>query len=105
MPPLGDATNDLWPSDLTPESRGRRRAIARTLPESETQWPSASARRVSGFDCGGEAVDLHREPYFTNDKLGAALAARLSERPGRLVVVLPKHARVAGAKHHGRVSR
>ena len=86
-------SDDLWPSDVTPDLDGRRR---RDRPD-DAGIRSAAGRpgvrgAVSGFDRRRRRQTIYIESqYFTNDKLGAALAARLREPDGpEVMVVAPK---------------
>ena len=65
LPRRSASTSDLWPSDVTPDLTDVDVAIARTMPEFGTQAGDPGMRSaLSGFDCRGEAIDLHREPVL-----------------------------------------
>ncbi len=92
LPPISASTDDLWPSDLSADLKDADVAIARTLPASEAQ-PSVrecEALYLDSIAAATQTIYIENQ-YFTNDMLGAALAARLSEPDGpEVVVVTPK---------------
>jgi phospholipase D1/2 len=92
LPPAGDATGDLWPSDVTPDLADVNVAIARTLPESESQPAirECEALFVDSIAAAKRSIYIESQ-YFTNDRLADALAERLREPDGpELLVVTPK---------------
>ena len=83
---------DPWPRDADPDLRDVEVAIARTLPEFETQ-PAVRECETLLLDAIGAAKrSLYLESqYFTSDTLGQALAARLLEPDGpEVLVVVPR---------------
>ena len=92
MPPLGAATADLWPSDVTADLTDVNVAIARTVPQSDTQ-PAVRECEALFLDSIAQARQTIyiESQYFTNDALGRALAARLREPDGpEIVVIAPR---------------
>jgi phospholipase D1/2 len=91
MPRLAPSTSDLWPEDITPDITDVGVAISRTVPESNR--PAIRECETLFLDSIAAArTSIYIESqYFTNDKLGDALAARLTEADGpEIVVVSPK---------------
>ena len=85
-------TDDLWPADLTPDLTDVDVAIARTLPDSETQPAirECEALFLDSIAAAKRTIYIESQ-YFTNDTLGAALAARLREPDGpEILVVTPQ---------------
>jgi phospholipase D1/2 len=92
IPPVRESTGDLWPSDVTPDLEDVDVAIARTLPESETQSAvrECEALFLDSIAAAKQTIYVESQ-YFTNDILGTALVARLSEPNGpEVIVVTPK---------------
>jgi phospholipase D1/2 len=92
MPPVRAAARDLWPAGLEPDLTDVDVAISRTVPGSDTQ-PAIRECEALFFDSIAAAKrSIYIESqYFTNDMLGAALAARLMEPDGpEVLVVTPK---------------
>jgi phosphatidylserine/phosphatidylglycerophosphate/cardiolipin synthase-like enzyme/uncharacterized membrane protein YdjX (TVP38/TMEM64 family) len=89
MPPVTASADDLWPHDVAPDLTDVDVAIARTLPKSETQ-PAIRECETLFLDSIARAKrSIYIESqYFTNNALGDALAARLSERSGPEVIVV-----------------
>ena len=85
-------TEDLWPSDITPDLTDVDVAIARTMPASESQ-PAIRECEALFLDSIAQAKQTIyiESQYFTNDKLAGALAARLREPDGpEVIVISPK---------------
>lgn len=92
LPPVGGGGDDLWPSEITPDLIDVDVAIARTMPASESR-PAVRECEALFFDAIARAKkSIYIEnQYFTDDDMGAALAARLGEPHGpEIVVVAPK---------------
>ena len=92
MPPVAASTGDLWPSDVTPDLTDVNVAISRTVPESDRQPAirECEALFLDSIAAARQAIYIESQ-YFTNDKLGGALAARLREPNGpEVLVVTPK---------------
>ena len=92
MPPVCSSAEDLWPSDLSPDLADVDVAIARTLPGSETQPAirECEALFLDSIAAAKRTIYIESQ-YFTNDTLGAALAARLREPHGpEILVVTPQ---------------
>jgi phospholipase D1/2 len=90
--PLAASTADLWPSDVSPDLEDVDVAIARTLPASDTQ-PAVRECETLFLDsiAAAKRMIYIESQYFTNDTMGAALAARLREPDGpEVLVVTPK---------------
>jgi phospholipase D1/2 len=92
MPRVHVATEDLWPSDVTPDLTEVDVAIARTLPEVESQPPIRECETLFLDSIAAARQSIYIESqYFTNDTLADALAARLREPRGpEVIVVSPK---------------
>ncbi len=92
LPRVHAATEDLWPSDVTPDLTDVDVAITRTLPEVESQ-PSIRECEILFLDsiaAARQSIYIESQ-YFTNDTLADALAARLREPRGpEVIVVSPK---------------
>jgi phosphatidylserine/phosphatidylglycerophosphate/cardiolipin synthase-like enzyme/uncharacterized membrane protein YdjX (TVP38/TMEM64 family) len=92
MPPLRRATDDLWPSDITPDVRDADVAIARTVPASESRpgVRECEALFLDSIAASRHAIYIENQ-YFTNDAIARALAARLREPEGpEVIVIAPK---------------
>ena len=90
--PLQSSTEDLWPSDITPDLADVDVAIARTMPgtESRPAIRECEALFLDSIARAKKTVYIENQ-YFTNDKLAAALAARLKEQDGpEVIVISPK---------------
>ena len=92
MPPVAPSASDLWPAGRRPRLTDVDVAISRTVPGIGPRRRSASAKRCSSTRSRQRGNSIYIESqYFTNDKLGDALAARLTEADGpEIVVVSPK---------------
>ncbi len=89
MPPLQHSDEDLWPSDISPDLTGVDVAIARTMPATESQPAIRECEALFVDSIARAKKTLYIEnQYFTNDKLAAALAARLTEQDGPEVIVI-----------------
>ena len=85
-------TEDLWPSDITPDLTDVDVAIARTMPATESR-PAIRECEALFLDSIAQAKKTIyiENQYFTNDKLAGALAARLTEPDGpEVIVISPK---------------
>ena len=92
MPPVESSTENLWPSDITPDFTDVDVAIARTMPASESQPAvrECEALFVDSIAQAKKTIYIENQ-YFTNEKLAGALAARLSEPDGpEVIVISPK---------------
>lgn len=90
--PLQSSTEDLWPSDITPDLADVDVAIARTMPgtESRPAIRECEALFLDSIARAKKTIYIENQ-YFTNDKLAAALAARLKEQDGpEVIVISPK---------------
>ncbi len=92
MPPVGAPAHDLWPSDITPDLADVNVAISRTMPGIDAQSTIRECEALFLDSIARAKASIYIESqYFTNDKLGAALAARLREPRGpEIVVVAPR---------------
>lgn len=92
LPPIATASDDPWPSDISPDLTGVDVAISRTMPPSDRQ-PAIRECEALFLDSIARAKRLIyiENQYFTDDTLAAALAARLTEPDGpEVIVVVPK---------------
>ena len=92
LPPVASFPDDLWPPDVTPDLTDVDVAIARTLPDTEMQpgIRECEALFLDSIAAAKRAIYIESQ-YFTNDTLGAALAARLREPDGpEILVVTPQ---------------
>jgi phosphatidylserine/phosphatidylglycerophosphate/cardiolipin synthase-like enzyme/uncharacterized membrane protein YdjX (TVP38/TMEM64 family) len=92
LPRLNDVAEDLWPAEVTPDLVDVDVAIARTVPEFETEEAIRECETLFLDTILAAARSIYIESqYFTSDALGEALARRLEERDGpEIVVVSPK---------------
>jgi len=92
MPPIDPSTEDLWPSDITPDLTDADVGIARTMPASESTAAIRECETLFLDSIAQAKRTIYIESqYFTNDKLARALSARLGEANGpEVVVVSPK---------------
>ena len=108
MPPLRAPPTTSGPPTSTPDLADVDVAIARTMPRSETE-PAVRECEALFLDsiAAAKRTIYIESQYFTNDVLGAALAARLREPDGP--EVRGRHAagmpRLAREEHDGRLSR
>ena len=92
LPNLAPSTEDLWPSDITPDLSDVDVAIARTVPEvdGEPAIRECEALFVDSIARAKQSIYIESQ-YFTNDALADALAARLKEPQGpEIIVVSPQ---------------
>jgi phosphatidylserine/phosphatidylglycerophosphate/cardiolipin synthase-like enzyme/uncharacterized membrane protein YdjX (TVP38/TMEM64 family) len=92
LPRLGTSMHDLWPAEIKADLADVNVAISRTLPESGTQPAirECEALFLDAIASAKRSIYIESQ-YFTNDKLGEALASRLREPSGpEIVVVSPK---------------
>jgi phospholipase D1/2 len=92
LPPIGTASDDLWPLDIAPDLTDVDVAISRTMPASDGQ-PAIRECEALFHDSIARAKRLIyiENQYFTDDTLAGALAARLTEPQGpEVVIVVPK---------------
>jgi phospholipase D1/2 len=92
MPPVRPSTHDLWPSEIVPDLTDVNVAIARTMPESERQVAIRECEALFLDSIAQAKRSIYIESqYFTNERLGDALAERLNEPDGpEIVVVSPR---------------
>ena len=92
MPKLAPSTEDLWPSEVTPDLTDVDVAIARTVPEVDGQPAirECEALFVDSIARAKHSIYIESQ-YFTNDAIADALAARLKEPHGpEIIVVSPQ---------------
>jgi uncharacterized membrane protein YdjX (TVP38/TMEM64 family) len=92
MPPVESSTDDLWPSEITPDLTNVDVAIVRTMPESDTKPAirECEALFLDSIAAARHAIYIENQ-YFTNDALARALAVRLREPKGpEVIVISPK---------------
>lgn len=92
LPAVQRSNDPAWPSDVPPDLIDVDVAIARTMPASESQ-PAIRECEALFLDSIAQAkrTIYIESQYFTNDKLAAALTARLREAHGpEVVVISPK---------------
>ena len=100
LPAVDTPDEAAWPSDVAPDLTDVDVAIARTMPASESS-PAVRECEALFLDSIAQAkrAIYIESQYFTNDKLAAALAARLREPHGpEVVVISPKEC-------HGRLEK
>jgi phospholipase D1/2 len=90
--PLGTSGTAFWPSDLEPDLTNVEVGIARTIPPAEGRPAVRECEALFYESIARAQHTIYIESqYFTNDKLAAALAARLSEPAGpEIIVVSPR---------------
>jgi phospholipase D1/2 len=92
MPALRPSRVDLWPADVRPDLTDVDVAISRTVPGAGTTPAirECEALFVDSIAAASQTIYIESQ-YFTNEKLTAALAARLAEPDGpEVIVVSPK---------------
>ena len=92
LPPVATSSEDLWPSEITPDLTDVDVAIARTMPESGSTPAirECEALFLDSIALAKRTIYIESQ-YFTNDRLADALAARLREPDGpEVIVVSPK---------------
>ena len=92
LPALGASSIELWPSDVVPDLTDVGVAIARTVPPSERQPAIRECETLFRDSIALATRTIYIEnQYFTDDRMAAALAARLREADGpEVVIVAPK---------------
>jgi phosphatidylserine/phosphatidylglycerophosphate/cardiolipin synthase-like enzyme/uncharacterized membrane protein YdjX (TVP38/TMEM64 family) len=91
-PDVDPSTEDLWPSNITPDLTDVDVAIARTMPAIESR-PAIRECEALFLDSIAQATHTIyvESQYFTNVKLAGALASRLREPDGpEVIVITPK---------------
>jgi phosphatidylserine/phosphatidylglycerophosphate/cardiolipin synthase-like enzyme/uncharacterized membrane protein YdjX (TVP38/TMEM64 family) len=92
LPRFATSVPDLWPRDIAPDITDVDVAIARTMPEIETE-PSireCEALFLDSIAAARRSIYIESQ-YFTNETLADALAVRLREPNGpEIVVVAPQ---------------
>jgi phosphatidylserine/phosphatidylglycerophosphate/cardiolipin synthase-like enzyme/uncharacterized membrane protein YdjX (TVP38/TMEM64 family) len=92
MPRVKVSTEDLWPDNVTPDLTDVDVAIARTVPEVESQTAirECEALFLDSIAAATQSIYIESQ-YFTNERLADALAARLGESRGpEIIVVSPQ---------------
>ena len=92
LPSVDSSADDLWPSEITPDLADVDVAIARTMPASESRAEvrECEALFLESIALAKKTIYIESQ-YFTNDKLAAALAARLGESEGpEVIIISPK---------------
>ena len=92
LPPVAASSEDLWPDSVTADLTDVDVAISRTMPGSDTQPAvrECEALFLDSIALAKRAIYIESQ-YFTNEKIAAALAARLAEPDGpEIIVVTPK---------------
>jgi phosphatidylserine/phosphatidylglycerophosphate/cardiolipin synthase-like enzyme/uncharacterized membrane protein YdjX (TVP38/TMEM64 family) len=89
MPRVSASTEDLWPSEVTPDLTDVDVAIARTVPGSDeqTRVRECEALFLDSIAKAERSIYIESQ-YFTNEALAAALAARLREPHGPEEVII-----------------
>lgn len=92
MPPHGRTERDLWPSHITPDLTNVGVGIVRTVPGTGSQPAIRECEALFHESIAHARHTIFAEnQYFTDDRLAAALAARLQEPNGpEVVIVVPK---------------
>ncbi len=92
LPRLITSSHDLWPHDVEPDITDVNVAIARTMPELDTEPATRECEALFLDSIAAAKHSIYIESqYFTNETLAEALAARLREPNGpEIVVVTPK---------------
>ena len=89
---VATSSEDLWPSEITPDLTDVDVAIARTMPESGSTPAirECEALFLDSIALAKRTIYIESQ-YFTNDRLADALAARLREPDGpEVIVISPK---------------
>lgn len=88
LPPAGASTDDLWPSDITPDVTDVDVGVSRTIPGSDRE---SSVRECEAlfFDsiAAAKRMIYIENQYFTHSELADALIARLAEPDGPEVII------------------
>ena len=92
LPSLTPSTEDLWPSDVTPDLTNAPVAISRTVPRLDEQPAVRECEALfeDSIALSRRAIVIESQ-YFSDDRLAGALAARLREPDGpEVIVITPK---------------
>ena len=92
MPPVAPSTDDLWPAEVTADLVDVDVAISRTVPGSDARSAirECEALFLDSIPLARRVIYIESQ-YFTNEKIAAALGARLGEPDGpEIIVVTPK---------------
>ena len=92
LPAVRKAESSLWPAAVQPDLVNVNVAISRTVPEidNEPAVRECEALFLDSIAAARQTIYIESQ-YFTNDKVGTALAARLEEPNGpEVIVVSPK---------------
>jgi phosphatidylserine/phosphatidylglycerophosphate/cardiolipin synthase-like enzyme/membrane protein DedA with SNARE-associated domain len=84
---------DLWPKNLTPDLENVQIAIARTLPSYKEREQIREVEKLytDGIAAAQQSIYIESQ-YLTSDRIGEAIAHRLTQKQGpEIVVVLPKN--------------
>ena len=89
MPPVEPSTDDLWPAAVNADLVDVDVAISRTVPGSDTRPAIRECESLflDSIALARRAIYIESQ-YFTNEKIAAALAARLAEPDGPEVIVV-----------------
>ena len=89
LPPLGGSTDDLWPSDITPDLTDVDVAIVRTMPASDKQPAVRECETLflDSIEKARRSIVIESQ-YFANDTLAKSLGTRLHESDGPEVIVI-----------------
>jgi phosphatidylserine/phosphatidylglycerophosphate/cardiolipin synthase-like enzyme len=92
LPPLAPSTDDLWPSDVTPDLTNVPVAISRTVPPLDEQPAVRECEALfeDSIALAKRAIVIESQ-YFSDDRLAGALAVRLREPDGpEVIIITPK---------------
>jgi hypothetical protein len=89
MPPVAPSTDDLWPAEVTADLVDVDVAISRTVPGSDTRPAirECEALFLDSIPLARRVIYIESQ-YFTNEKIAAALSARLAEPDGPEIIVV-----------------
>jgi phosphatidylserine/phosphatidylglycerophosphate/cardiolipin synthase-like enzyme len=92
LPPVQPVADSLWPRDVEPDLVDVDVAISRTVPGSADTPPVRECETLffDSIEAAKKTLFIENQ-YFTSERLGAALAARLAEPDGPEVVVISPH--------------
>jgi phospholipase D1/2 len=87
--PVPAQLSDPWPSKIEPQIRNAEVAIARTVPPSDSEGGvrEVEALYLDMITSARRSIYIENQ-YFTADKVGEALAARLAEEDGPEIIVV-----------------
>ncbi len=91
--PPSPSSASPWPSSFKPDLEVVRIGIARTLPDHDGEGGvrEVESLYLDAIQSARKLIYIENQ-YFTSDKVGQALAARLKEKDGpEIILVLPKH--------------